>query len=202
MVRRTVLVTVQTVGQENITRLNNNIERTNRNALSATRSLGNLSGVASAVITSLALRRLATYADGWINIQNRLRQVTTSSEDLANVTEDLFRVSQNARAGFSAVANLYFRVTNAADRLGASQQQVTAITESLSNQISAAGLTAQETNSVLLQTSQAFNSGRLNGEEFRALSEALPSILDCCCTRARCGTRPTSSTIPSRSYYR
>ena len=177
MVRRTVLVTVQTVGQDNITRLNSNVDRLQRNASTTTRTLGNLSSVASAIITSLAIRRLATYAESWINIQNRLRQVTTSSAELTDVTEDLFRVSQQARTGFSAVANLYFRVSNAADRLGASQQQVVGITESLSNQISAAGLTAQETNSVLLQTSQAFNSGRLNGEEFRALSEALPSVL-------------------------
>lgn len=177
MVRRTVLVEIKTIGRENVRQASNEVTRLGRNAQLTTSSLGSLSTVANAVITSLAVRRLAEYADAWTNIQNRLRQVTTDTQDLANTTEDLFVIAQNSRAGLQSIAQLYFRISQSASEFGASQEQVIGITESLANQLAVAGLTAGEVNSVLLQTSQAFNRGRLNGDEFRAISEALPSVL-------------------------
>lgn len=177
MVRRTVLVEIKTIGRENVRQASNEVTRLGRNAQLTTSSLGSLSTVANAVITSLAVRRLAEYADAWTNIQNRLRQVTNDTQELASVTQDLFIIAQNSRAGLQSVAQLYFRISQSASEFGASQEQVIGITESLANQLAVAGLTAGEVNSVLLQTSQAFNRGRLNGDEFRAISEALPSVL-------------------------
>lgn len=177
MVRRTVIVDVRTTNTRRLDSLDNQLSRVDRNARNTTQSIGRLSGVASAVITALSLQRLATYADGWTNLDNRIRQVTSSQEELESSTQRIFQIAQSSRTALDAVGTLYFRISQAAEEIGVSGEQAFVITESLANSLTASGLSAAETASVLRQTSQAFNAGRLNGDEFRAISEAIPSVL-------------------------
>lgn len=48
----------------------------------------------------------------------------------------------------------------------------------LSKGLSLSGATAEEAGSAMLQLSQAFGSGKLQGDEFRSLAESMPMLLD------------------------
>ena len=52
------------------------------------------------------------------------------------------------------------------------------MTENLSKGLTLSGASADEVGSTMLQLSQAFGSGALMGDEFRAVSESMPMLLD------------------------
>ena len=72
----------------------------------------------------------------------------------------------------NAVADLYARLRPT----GTSLQNIQSAFLGVNNAAAAMGLTASETDNVMLQLSQALGSGKLQGDEFRSVMEQLPSI--------------------------
>ncbi|MGM8849097.1 tape measure protein [Salinicola halophyticus] len=89
-------------------------DRTDRSVRGETDSLGKLSAVASAVASALAVRQVVSYADAWTNLQNQLRQVTDSQEELNRVTDRLLGIANDTRSGIASTANLYEPALNSA----------------------------------------------------------------------------------------
>lgn len=133
-----------------------------------------LAGVAA----TLGIRQLIQYVDTYRNMQNRLRQVTTTQGQLAAVTKELFDISNRTRTAFESTSEIYARMAFASKNLGLSQKELLQISETLNQSVIAFGAHEQEARNALIQLSQAFSSGRLAGDEFRAVSEQMPGILD------------------------
>ena len=72
---------------------------------------------------------------------------------------------------------LYTRLSNSLGAYGATQKQVSTITETVSLGLKAFGATSVEASSAMLQLSQAFASNRLGGDEFRAMMESMPNMM-------------------------
>ena len=125
-----------------------------------------------------AIRGLVQLADTYTNIQNRIRTVTSSQEELTAVTEELFRVSRDTRSSFEATAEVYARTALATRELGISQQQTIDFTESLNQAVILSGASAQEAQAALIQLSQGLASGALRGDELRSVLEQLPVVAD------------------------
>jgi lambda family phage tail tape measure protein len=116
-------------------------------------------------------KRIIELSDAYTSLQNKLRTVTDGEFELADVTEKTFDMAQSNRVAWDALAQSYSRMRRATENLGLSQQEVLDITDTVAKSIKLSGATATETRSVLLQLSQAFASGRLNGDEFRSVME-------------------------------
>jgi tape measure domain-containing protein len=129
------------------------------------------------VATSLTIRRLVGYADGWTNVQNQLRLVTSGSQELRRVTDQLFQSAQNNRAAFDATATLYAGLARSTGELGLSQQQLLTITNAVSQSMQISGSDAQAASGAIRQLSQAFASGVLRGDEFNSVNEAAPRLM-------------------------
>jgi len=76
-----------------------------------------------------------------------------------------------------AIGVLYARLTNNLKDYGTTQKEISDITESVSLALRVSNATVQETNSVMLQLSQSFGSGRINGQEFLAVMEGAPILM-------------------------
>jgi tape measure domain-containing protein len=126
---------------------------------------------ATAFAASLVVREIFQAVDAYQGLQNRLRIVTDSSAELANVQERLFAISQNTRTSFEATAQLFGRSAIAADELGASQEQLLRLTEISGKALAIMGASAQESSGALRQLSQSFSSGIVRGEEFNSILE-------------------------------
>lgn len=124
------------------------------------------------------IRQLVNLADTYTNIQNRLRTVTTGTEELGAVTEELFQISNRTRSSFAATAEVYARVGLAARDLGVSQDRLLTFTESLNQAVILSGASAQEAQAGLIQLSQGLASGALRGDELRSVLEQLPVVAD------------------------
>jgi tape measure domain-containing protein len=112
------------------------------------------------------------------SLTNKLRVVSTSVVDLEGKMEALSEVARNTRGDLDGTITMFQRLTFAANRMGASQDQVALATQNLNKLMAIQGVQMHEARSILLQLSQGFQSGRLQGDEFRAISETLPPLLD------------------------
>ena len=141
-----------------------------RIALRAVAAAGGIYGVVNAA--RAALRTI----DQLNALENRLRLVTESEQDLANVQRELFEISQRSRTGLSETTELYARVAVAAGDLGRSQGDLLQLTELVNKAVALSGATAQESAAGIVQFAQGLASGRLQGDELRSVLENMPAL--------------------------
>lgn len=144
--------------------------------------------VSGAIAANVAMRALEVTigavksefdrAETFINFQNRLRLISTSESDVTRLTGELLQVANRARAPLESVGATFQRIDSALKNVGASEKEAIQITEALTKAVTRGGLTAQEQASALLQVSQAFNKGKLDGDEFKQTMENFPQFAD------------------------
>jgi tape measure domain-containing protein len=126
---------------------------------------------ATALAAALSFRELVRTADTFNQIQNSLRVVTDSTEELNVANERLFEIAQQTRAPLQATAELFSRASIAADELGASQEDLFRLTEITGQALAVQGGAASESAGALRQLSQSFASGIVRAEEFNSILE-------------------------------
>ena len=141
-------------------------------------SLLNLKNVLLAVAGSVVIRQYGNLSNEFQNLQNRLKLVTKSSQELKIVQSELFDIAQRTRGGFSETVELYQKLALQSRALGLESKELATITENVNKVIAIAGVGSTQASAGILQLSQAFASGRLQGDEFRSISENIPPLLD------------------------
>ena len=147
-----------------------------------------LSGVGSSIsgmFTKLGLSFAALYniralggiLDDFSNLQARLKLASRSTEEYNAANEDLVRISTAAKVPISETATLYTRIAAAVKDLGVSQGDIAGTTEAMALALRLSGASAAESSSAMLQFSQAMASGVLRGEEFNAVNESAPRLM-------------------------
>ena len=164
-----------------VTRLVANIRRMKAAAVG---NRGALGGMVSSLRSYVSLGALVGAGgalkgiDSFKRIENQLRGTTDSSAQLKQVTDELFGVAQRSRVPIADLTIAYRRYDNALSKVGMGQKGSLRITETIGKMLSLNGASANESASALLQLSQAFNKGKLDGDEFRSVAELMPQILD------------------------
>lgn len=133
-------------------------------------SLLNLGAAFSAV-------EMVSMIDQYTKFTAQLKLATDSSEDYAAALKDVQRIARTSEMGLAQTGVLYARIARSTEQLGITQQRVSDITETVNMALKASGATTKEAASAMLQLSQAFGSGVLRGEEFNAVNEAAPALM-------------------------
>ncbi len=139
-----------------------------------------IKGATAAILTYIGARAagaLKQYADDFTSIENRLKQVTSSTAELNKVTAKLFEVSRRTRSGITDTATLFQRLSLASDDLGLSQTELIRITETINKSFAVSGATAAETAGAVRQLAQGLAAGALRGDEFNSVAEQAPEIM-------------------------
>jgi tape measure domain-containing protein len=147
-------------------------------ASSAMASLKTFGGLLGAAVGIGGSREILELAEAFTRLQNNLKTVTGSQEDLAAATALIGDIAKRTNADIETTAALYTRISTAGKSLGISQEQTARLTELISKGMQLGGASAQEYASATLQLSQAFNSGVLRGEEFNAVMETAPGLMN------------------------
>ena len=134
--------------------------------------------VMRAFVATLTAGELYQAAETYNRLTNRLTLVTKSAEEARGRFSALAAVARASYTDVSGVVTLYTRLDLAMKQIGGTSQDAVLVTQSLSKAMSLAGLTAGEANSAMLQISQAFNKGKLDGDEFRSVMENMPLVMD------------------------
>lgn len=157
--------------QKGVKDLGRDAERVGSQIKSALGSLG------LAVGGGLAVRNIAAMADEFANMQARLKLVSRDTNEFTAANADLTRIAQAAKVPLSETATLYTRIAASVKDLGVSQRDIASTTEAVSLALRISGASTAEASSAMLQFSQAVASGVLRGEEFNAISEVAPRLL-------------------------
>ena len=111
-------------------------------------------------------------AEEYTGLDARLKLVTASSQELKQVQDDLYQLSQKTGTGYQENAATYTKLAVALKNSGASSKELIGINEAVAKSLVVGGASAAETGSFLLQFGQAMGSGVLQGDEFRSMMES------------------------------
>ena len=136
-------------------------------------------GAALAVYAgTLGVAKLLSFAEAAQTTTNRLRVAQRPGEDLGKSFNKIAAIAKRTRQPLVELATMYQRITLATKGMNVTQAQAFKITENFGKLLTIQGASAHEARSALTQFTQALQSGKLAGDEFRSISENLPPVLD------------------------
>lgn len=125
-------------------------------------------------------KRLAEVADGYQNIQAKLKLVTKDQQELNQASSDAFNIAQKTYTSYDATATLIGRVTRSLETLGGEHVKALkdskALSEVMAEGLAISGATASESSAAIIQMTQALASNKLAGDEFRSFMENAPRL--------------------------
>jgi tape measure domain-containing protein len=122
------------------------------------------------------VRETIELTDEYTNLQNRVRQVTGSEEELNSVTKQLIQVSDDTRTSVEDNAAVFQRSAAALGQLGYSTQVSIDLTKELDEIIAASGATTAQSSRAMIEFSEALGKGKLQGQELRSIMKEVPTL--------------------------
>lgn len=148
--------------------------RINKSVGSSISAFKGLIGVVGAAGVGRAILRAT---DEYTKYSAQLRLATGNQEEFTQALKDSRRIAAAAQSDLSSVAVLYARLANNLRDAKVAQSDISRITETVALALKAQGASAAESSSAMLQLSQAFGKGRLDGQELNAMLESSPSLM-------------------------
>ncbi|MBE5886769.1 MAG: phage tail tape measure protein [Lachnospiraceae bacterium] len=145
--------------------------------------MGGLVKKAAALVGTYAsmqtLDKLVNLSDQNTQTEARLKLVvdTDANETLESLTQDIFASANRSRALYADSADIVASLAQRAGDAFNGNDEVITFTETLNKMYVIAGASAEEQKSSMQQLTQALGSGVLRGEEFNAVFEAAPNIM-------------------------
>lgn len=155
----------------NMGRLEASVNRTERSIGSMERTMSSLSGVAKGLFAALSVQQVASYADAWTELNNKVANSVRAGETQTEVMQRIFDVSQATQSSLNGTATLYARLERGTRAYNTSAEDLVRLTTIINQGFAVSGATAQEAENAIIQLSQGIASGVLRGEEFNSVSE-------------------------------
>lgn len=171
------LITSQQQVNSRLDQMEGKFDSTTKSVDRAEKSMFSLSKVAGALTTALSVQQVASYAEAWTVLNNKLVNSIKTGETLADVNQRVFDIAQESRSSLDGIATLYSRMERAMRDAGVSGKELGQITTTISKAMTISGATAAESEGALVQLSQALASGVLRGQEFNSMSEQAPALM-------------------------
>ena len=144
------------------------------------RSMNSLNRVSAnlfkAGIAGFGVNQLKGFADGYTEIQNKLRLVESASISSSKGLNNVFDIALKTNQGINATSGVYQRFAQNAETLKISQAQIASLTETVSKAVAVSGASAGAADAALTQFGQALGSGILRGDEFNSVMEQAPAL--------------------------
>ncbi|MFV5381382.1 tape measure protein [Acinetobacter towneri] len=182
------------MAQESVLRIVIDSRNAERNARALANELGSIEkkgdfASKSMDRMSVATRHLAGYMaglvtvgaaigkiDAYTGLQNRLKLVTSSQQQLNQAMGDTFSIAQKTYSSWDSVVQVYQRFSDNAKTLNINMEQTAKLTETVSKAVAVSGASAQAADAALMQFGQALASGVLRGEELNSIMEQTPAL--------------------------
>lgn len=166
--------------ERNARNVANELQNIERNGDHASQSMDSM---------SVATRQLAGYMagvvtvgaaigkmDAYTGMQNRLKLVTESQEQLNTAMSDTFVIAQKSYQSWDSVIQVYQRFSDNAKTLNIDMAKTAELTETVSKAVAISGASTQAAEAALTQFGQALASGVLRGEELNSILEQTPAL--------------------------
>lgn len=166
------------------TNIRSNIDRQNQftnsvnNSTTATESLrGVITKITSIYASIKGGQKVLNVSDDYSNLKARLGMIADEGQTVTDMLNNLYAISADSRSDlFTNGDAVYGFATSAKDAFDTTKQ-VYSFVDLINKSLTTAGAGTTEIQSTLLQLKQGLGSGKLQGDEFRSLSENAPQIL-------------------------
>ncbi|WP_081261017.1 tape measure protein [Sphingobium yanoikuyae] len=158
-------------------RLDRNLGSLDLRITSVTRNLRGFRAGLAGLGVGFLVKEFADLADKSTQMDAKLRLATNSTYSYAQAQKDVHAIAKNTRTELTSTATLYSKMAANGKTLKATQLEIARATETVTKSLKISGATTGETSSTVLQLGQALASGRLNGDEFRSLTENAPRLM-------------------------
>ena len=129
-----------------------------------------INGIAAAVTKSIGA------VDNLLNATGRLKLVTSSMQELEDVSKRLLNVANETRVGFAGVVDIHARLAMSLERLHPSQEKMLEATKAINKSLIISGSSAQSAEAALIQLGQGLASDALRGQELMSVMEQTPRL--------------------------
>lgn len=134
---------------------------------------GGFRGLGAGVATFLGAREIVQAADAWTNLGNKLKSAGFAQGQVAEEQQRVLALSQETRSSLSATGTLYAQLVPVAQQYGRTAEDAEAATRNVAEALKLAGADGNTASGALRQLGQALQSGKLRGDEFNSIMEAL-----------------------------
>lgn len=139
-------------------------------------SLKRLEFSISSVLGYMSVSKVIEFADGYTQLNNKLKLVTQSEEQLQTALNDTFRIAQETASTWSGVNDVYSKFAQNQEKLGLTQKEVASITQTVTKAVGMSGASAAAADAALMQFGQALNTGVLRGAELNSVMSQTPAL--------------------------
>lgn len=134
-------------------------------------------GMVGAYASFQGVKKLVALSDTYVQTTARLNMINDGLQTTDELQAKIFASAQRARASYTDVADTVAKLSlNAGDAFGSNDETIL-FAENLNKLFAVAGTEQASIASASLQLTQALGSGVLRGEEFNAVFEAAPNIM-------------------------
>jgi tape measure domain-containing protein len=134
-------------------------------------------GAVGAYASLQSIGKLIGLSDQYTQIQARLSMIVDEQSDVEELNNKIFASAQRARASYTDMADIVAKLSLNAGKAFTSNDETILFAENLNKLFAIAGTEQASIASASLQLTQALGSGVLRGEEFNAVFEAAPNIM-------------------------
>lgn len=122
-------------------------------------------------------KQILEISDTFTQTQARLVLMNDSLQTTQQLQDNIFAAAQRSRTSYTDMADVVAKLGQRAGDAFSSNDETIAFAENLNKLFVVAGAGQQEISSASLQLTQALGSGILRGEEFNAVFEAAPNVI-------------------------
>lgn len=148
-------------------------QRVTRETQATADAAGQWASKLKGVIATLGLVKLG---ENFIETADQMGQIGIKLESLGQSSDAIMAAAQRSRGAYADTANLVVRLGQNAGNVFNNDEAI-AFAEALNKSFKLAGASQQEMASATLQMTQALGSGVLRGEEFNAIMESAPGVI-------------------------
>ena len=152
-------------------------EHFNRASSSAGGLLNKVKGIAATMGIAFGGAKVIGLSDELAQTTARLNLMNDQQQTTAELQEKIFQAAQRSRGAYFETADVVAKLGQRAGNIFESNNETIAFAEQLNKMFVIAGANQQEVSSATVQLTQALGSGVLRGEEFNAVFEAAPNIM-------------------------
>ncbi|MCL1623812.1 tape measure protein [Moraxella sp. Tifton1] len=167
--------------QQNLAKLKNNIDETTSASKRLDNSLKGLSPTLGSIATQMAgvftVSTAISKMDAFAGMQNRLKLVTKSAEDLNKSMQETFKIVQSTGSDWDSAVLVFQKFSENADQLNLDLAKTAKLTDTVSKAVAISGSSAQSAAAALTQFGQGLGSGVLRGDEFNSVNENANGII-------------------------
>lgn len=135
-----------------------------------------VSGLIASFAALASVNAFNNAGDDLINFQNKLRQVTKTSEELFVTQRKLIKLSRETRSDLQGTASVYNKFAKSLENTGVGQDRIIGVVKTLQQAAASSGSSAESVNAAMIQLGQGLSAGVLRGEEWNSVTEQMGDV--------------------------